>query len=89
MRPVTAIDEQSAVLADAAQRERDAYLDGRADGYREAELDMAEAWGALTRRIRADASRIRRSIPEPVDRPQPDDEMWFTADEWASWAGVR
>ena len=87
--PVTAIDDRSAALAEAAKRERDAYLAGRADGYREAEADMAAHWGTLARSIQRRADRIRGPIPEPRVRDQHDDSIWFTAEEWANWAADR
>lgn len=85
---MTALDERSTALAEAAKRERDAYLDGRADGYLEAQAEMAAQWAVLARRIRGRADRIRGPIPEPVTQAQADDSIWFTADEWAAWAGV-
>lgn len=53
-------------------------------GYR-----AAEAWAVLARRVRDRADRVRGPIPQPVARPQPDAEMWFTADEWSAWAGAE
>lgn len=86
---MTALDDRPTMLAEAVQRERDAYLAGREDGYAAAEADMATHWAALGRRIRADAERISGPIPQPVARPQSDDSIWFTAAEWANWAVPR
>lgn len=76
---MTAVDEWSDVLAEAVQRERAAYLAGRAD----AEADVAARWGALARSIRRRAERIRGPIPEPSVRERHDDSIWFTAAELA------
>ncbi len=75
-----------------ARREADAHAYGYAAGLEagraQAETEMDAWWAMLARRIRADADRRRGPMPEPAVRPQPDDAMWFTNAEWASWAGT-
>lgn len=81
---MTAVDEQSAALTEDLQRERAAYLAGRAD----AESDMAAHWAAIARTIRDGADRVRSPIPEPRAREQRDADIWFTAEELAARDGA-
>lgn len=84
MRRVTAVDDSPTVLAEAVQRERAAYLAGRA----EAEADMAAHWAVLARRVRGSSDRVRGPIPEPRVREQRDADIWFTAEELAARDGA-
>ena len=85
----------AAELRDALRRERLVYELGRHDGYAAgvaaAERELAEHWSRLAASIRRDANRLKRPVPEPVARSNDsdDDSIWFTAHEWASWAGQR
>jgi hypothetical protein len=68
------------------------YRHGRADGIetgrREAEIDIAECWAQLSRRIRAAAERVTGPIREPRTLPQHDDSIWFSSQEWADLTHV-
>lgn len=76
----------------AKLREQHAYdagfADGHAAGIVRAEREIAQEWACLARMIRRDAERLRRPVTDPAERPQRDDSMWFTADDWAAWAGA-
>jgi len=79
----------------AARREQDAYDFGYHDGYeaglREAHTQIAEWWARLAATVQADANRLKGTVPAPAQRSNgsSDDSIWFTAAEWAHWAGAQ
>lgn len=102
---MSAVDERTAApdaLADlrgemraTVLREQDAYAFGYHDGYEAgllaAHTEMAEWWAKLAAAVRADANRLKGTVPEPADRTNgsSDDSAWFTAAEWSAWTGER
>lgn len=75
--------------AESAQRQRErdeffwyGYYSGVEATREQAARDADEPWQQLSRRIRADAGRLAGSVSEPRERPQADDEIWFTPAEW-------
>ncbi len=86
---------QRGELRATSLRESDAYGFGYRDGYeaglRAAHAEMAQWWATLAATVRADANRLKSTVPEPVARSNgsSDDSAWFTAAEWSAWAGVR
>lgn len=102
MALVTALDDRPAVDAHAVERgelrerailERDAYDYGYRDGFeagrRAAEREIAQAWAALARSIRADAERLKGTVPEPEIRScgGGDYSIWFAPEELETWIG--
>ena len=85
------IDMLTITAAEREQIRRQAYRDGVADGrelgHREAEAEMDAWWARLARRIRADADRVRGRVPEPKQRPEGDDSIWFQQVEWVRLTG--
>lgn len=81
-------------LAEAEQRcleaRREGYAEGHDAGYeagrRDEYTDQAEHWAQLSRRIRADAARIKGTATEPPVRSNgiPDASVWFSRAEWAA-----
>jgi hypothetical protein len=63
------------------QAQAEAYAAGHAAGYEAghaaAESEMDEHWAQLSRRIRTDAERLVGTVTTPIERPQPDDSIWF------------
>lgn len=57
------------------------FAAGVAEGMRQADYEMDAAWRALAATVRVTASNLTGRVAEPAVRPQPDDSIWFTAEE--------